>query len=712
MCFFNFFTFKIYKSRSFTISHVYQSSLLRLKEGAYTMNVLSKVRRVVIPILVVLIMLMIVTAITLTKIVADASKLDLSKLEEPLPKPTVIIDKNSEIVSELSSARFTYVQLSDIPEEVINAIVAVEDQRFFDHSGVDVRGIARSLLRNYQAGSVVQGGSTITQQLAKNLFLTSDRTYSRKFQEIVTAYRIERQYSKETILELYLNQIYFGEGTWGIQDAANIYFGKNVQDITLTEAALLAALPKAPTHYSPFQNGEKAKQRRDLVLSLLYDQNYLSKNEYEQAINEKVHLRDWELDGLRGKYPSYVDYVIEEAINKYGLSEEYILTGGLNIFTQLDPVVQNAIETIYATNDLFPVSTGDELIQSASVVLDPYSGAVRGLVGYRGNHVYRGFNRATQLKRQPGSAIKPLAVFAPALEIGYNPNVRIIDEKIDFNGYSPRNYNDRYQGRVTLNNALVHSVNVPAVAMLYEIGVGTGIDFLQRSGISLHQDDRNLSLALGGFTEGVAPLDMAQAFSMFPNLGSMKKAHAITRITTSTGEILLDVSEEEVQVMSPENAYTMTQMLMGVVQEGTGRNAALDRPTAGKTGTTQLPSTAAFQGANGARDAWFVGYTPELVTAVWVGYDKIGPNHVMSSSGGNHPAKIFQAIMGRALQNTAITPFPRPKDYQDELNTEQNEEKEKKEKKENDEEKIIEKVEDKKPGKGKGRDKNRGKWGN
>ncbi|OIJ15519.1 penicillin-binding protein [Anaerobacillus arseniciselenatis] len=673
------------------------------------MNVLNKVRRLVIPILMLVVVLMIGVAITLTKYVTDASKLDLSKLEEPLPKPTVIIDKNSEVVSELSSARFTYVQLSDIPEEVIHAIVAVEDQRFFDHSGVDVRGIARSAWRNYRAGSVVQGGSTITQQLAKNLFLTSDRTYSRKFQEVVTAYRIEREYSKETILELYLNQIYFGEGTWGIQDAANIYFGKDVQDITLTEAALLAALPKAPTHYSPFQNEEKAKQRRDLVLNLLYNQDYLSKSEYEQAINEKVHLRDWELEGLRGKYPSYVDYVIEEAIS-YGFSEEEILTGGLNIFTHLDPAVQEAIETAYTTDELFPVNSGDELVQSASVVVDPYSGGVRGLVGYRGNHVYRGFNRATQLERQPGSAIKPLAAFAPALESGISANVQIVDRRLDFNGYSPKNFNDRYQGRVSFYDALVHSINVPAVVLLNEIGISAGFEFLQKSGIPLHQEDRNLSLALGGLTNGVSPLQMAQAFSMFPNLGTVNEAHAIKRVTSSSGEILFEAKREKVQVMKPENAYTMTQIMMGVVEEGTGRNAALNRPTAGKTGTTQLPSTSAFQGVSGARDAWFVGYTPELVTAVWVGYDKLDPNHVMSSTGGNHPAKIFQAIMSEALQNTEVRPFQKPVNYQDDFKNNQSKEKEQKEKeKEKNEKELKEKAKDDRPGKGKGRNQNRGR---
>jgi penicillin-binding protein 2A len=618
-------------------------------------NMNSKVKKLLIFGALLLGMLVIIFII----LIAIAYQQDISKLDAPLPKPLIVYDKNNKEVSELSSSKFTSVPLAIIPKQFISAIIAVEDKRFYDHSGVDFRGILRAAWNNLRAGAVVEGGSTITQQLAKNIFLTSEQTYTRKFKEAVTAFRIERKYSKDEILELYLNQIYFGEGTWGVQDAAQVYFGKNIQDITLAEAALLAGLPKSPTHYSPFQNEEKAKARRNLILKLLYDQKMIDKNEYEKAVNEVITLRDSEQDGLRGKYPGYVDYVIEEAINKYGYRPEQILIGGLHIYTQMDPVVQSAIETAYENNELFPKSSGKELVQSASVTIDPYTGGIRGIVGYRGKHFYRGFNRATQSKRQPGSSIKPLAVYAPALEKGYKPDSILIDELTDFNGYTPTNIDDNYRGSVTLYEALIHSLNVPTVALLNEMGI-------EKAGIPLNKNDHNLSIALGGFTEGVSPLEMAQAFSVFPNLGIMNKAHAITKITSSTGKVLFEAAKEQVEVMKPENAYTMTQMLMGVVQEGTGKNAALDRPTAGKTGTTQLPSTKEYQGVSGANDAWFIGYTPELVTAVWVGYDKLDPKNVMQSTGGNHPAKIFRAIMLSALQNIAISPFPKPENYQEE----------------------------------------------
>lgn len=643
--------------------------------------------------------------ISLTMLTVSAYNEDLSILAEPLPKSLLILDKDEELVSELSSSKFTSVPLSEIPDILISAIVAVEDKRFYSHSGVDIRGIGRSVWRNLGAGSIVGGGSTITQQLAKNLFLTAEQTYTRKIKEAIIAIRIESKYNKDEILELYLNQIYFGEGKWGVQDAAMIYFGKDIKDINLSEAGLLAALPKAPTHYSPFQNMEKAKIRRDLVLNILFDQEIINKDELEAAVNEDIIVSYGEQNSLGGEFPSYVDYVIEEAINKYGFNEADILKGGLQIYTQIDPIVQRSIEAAYAIDEIFPTNSGEELVQSGSVVVDPYTGGIRGLVGYRGKHYYRGFNRATQLKRQPGSTIKPLAVYAPALEKGYKQSSMIVDKKTNFDGYTPTNLNGVYQGSVSVYNALVNSINVPAVALLNEIGVETGIEFLKKSGIPLHENDRNLSIALGGFTEGVSPLEMAQAFSIFPNLGTMKKAHAITKITSSSGKVLLEVEEEAVEVMKPENAYTMTQMLIGVVKEGSGKNAALNRPTAGKTGTTQLPPTEEFQGVTGVKDAWFVGYTPELVTAVWVGYDKNDPNFVMQSSGGDHPAKIFNAIMSTALQDIKVSSFEIPKGYKEDRKKDkpEKEEKESKEDRKKREKEEKKKDKDKKPGKGKGK---------
>ncbi|PKM65163.1 MAG: penicillin-binding protein [Firmicutes bacterium HGW-Firmicutes-2] len=501
--------------------------------------------------------------------------------------------------------------------------------------------------------------------LPKNLFLTSEKTYTRKFKEVVTALRIESKYSKDEILELYLNQIYFGEGVWGIQNAAQMYFGKDIEGVTLEEAALLAALPKAPTTYSPFNNIELAKERRDLILGLLYESGTIDEEEYSQAMATDILLRTRELVETNEAYPSYVDHVIDEAINILGLGEDLVLIGGIHIYTTLDPVVQNAIELTYVNDTLFPESSNDEQIQSAAIVIESSSGAIRGLIGHRGQYYYRGYNRATELVRQPGSAIKPLAVYGPALDNGYNKKSVLIDEKTDFNGYVPSNYDRVYHGKVSLYQALIHSYNIPAVALLNEIGIDKGIAFLKSVGIPIHKDDHNLSLALGGMTEGVSPLEMAQAYSSFPNGGIMNTAYTIRKITKNNGDLLVDGIIESVKVMTPESAYAMTEILMGVIEEGTGKAATLGRPAAGKTGTTQLPAIDAFKDLLGTRDAWFIGYTPELVTAVWVGYDTLDPKLIMQSVGGSHPAGIFQSIMLLSLENMPKTSFEKPKGYKE-----------------------------------------------
>lgn len=607
------------------------------------------------------------TLIILLVFTVSAFSIDISALENPLPKPLIVYDKNDVVISERSTVKFAAAPIESIPDVFIDTITSVEDKRFYDHSGIDIRGIVRSIWRNSKAGGIVEGGSTITQQLAKNLFLTTEKTYSRKFKEAITALRIESKYSKDEILELYLNQIYFGEGVWGIQNAAQMYFGKNIEAVTLEEAALLAALPKAPTIFSPYKNYDKAKERRDLILSLLYDAGTIDEQSYNQALATDIALRTKDLAQTNGSYPSYVDHVIDEAINMLGLDEEVVLIGGLNIYTTLDPVVQDAIEATYANDALFPESSADELIQSGAIVIEPSTGAIRGLIGYRGQYYYRGYNRATELIRQPGSSIKPLAVYAPALENGYNKNSEIMDEETNFNGYVPNNYDRTYHGKVTLYQALINSYNIPAVAVLNDIGIDKGITFLKSAGIPVDKNDHNLSLALGGMTNGVSPLEMAQAFSIFPNAGVMNTAHSIRKITTNDGDLLVNGISESVTVTTPEVAYAMTEMLMGVINEGTGRAAAIGRPTAGKTGTTELPVIDAFEGLSGTRDSWFVGYTPELVTAVWVGYDTLDPSLIMQSTGGSHPASIFQSIMSKSLENSPITSFEKPKGYKDDV---------------------------------------------
>ncbi|ODA40873.1 PBP1A family penicillin-binding protein [Desulfosporosinus sp. BG] len=594
------------------------------------------------------------------------STLDVSKLQSPLAQPTYIYDRYENKVSELSSSKIDPVPIEKVPKTMQQAIVATEDRRFYEHQGVDIWSIFRALVHDLRSGNFSEGGSTITQQLAKNMFLPTDKTLNRKLKEAAYAFKIELTLSKDQILEEYLNQIYFGEGRWGIQNAAQYYFGKNVQDLDLAESAMLAGLPKAPSLFNPVKDKEKALERRNVVLSLMKEQNYISEADYERAHSSPITLRKGVLDTLSGKFEPYVNYVLDEAISLYGFTEDQLLTGGLQIYTEMDPKVQQAAEDVYNDNQYFPQGKPDQIVQSGMAIIDQHNGGIRGLVGNREQSVFRAFDHATQLKRQPGSSIKPLAVYGPALEKGYTPNSLLYDGPLNINGYSPKDYDYQYRGQVTMENALQNSWNIPAVWLLNEVGLDSGMSFAQRAGLPLTTNDRTLSLALGGLTTGVSPLQMAQAYGAFANLGTMNKAYAIDKIASANGYVFAQAKSESVQVTDPQNAYTMTKLLENVVNNGTGKNAFLGRPTAGKTGSVELPHTQEFSGiAKGAKDVWFVGYTPELTAAIWMGYDKTDQNHYLTISGGSGPAVVFYEVLSRALKDTPVQEFMIPQGYQE-----------------------------------------------
>ena len=610
------------------------------------------------------VILLVFIIITTGGITIYISSLDISKLQAPLAQPSYLYDQKGNRISQLSSSRIEPVSAQEIPLVMKNAIIAVEDRRYYDHKGVDLRSISRALYRDVITGDFSEGGSTITQQLAKNLFLASDKTLARKLKEAAYALKIEAVLNKDEILTAYINQIYFGEGRWGLQNAAQLYFGKDAKKLTLEDSALLAGLLKAPTLYSPLSNKQRSLERRNLVLTLMKEQNYINSAEYEKAITQPIVLKKGSQTDLTGQYSSYVDYVVEEAIDRIGFTEEQILNGGLQIYTQMDPSVQKAAEDVYQDSHFFPSGKTDQIVQSGVVVIDHSTGGIRGLVGYRGERVYRGLNHATQLERQPGSSLKPLSVYGPALEKGYTPDSMVSDHPLNINGYAPQNYDNQYRGYITMQEAIRHSWNVPAVWLLNEIGIDSGIDFAKRSGIPLDTADYTLSLALGGLSKGVTPLQMAQAYGVFADQGVMNKAYAITKITTKDGSVIFQAQREAVQVTTPSVAYMMTLMLQDVVTNGTGENANLSRPTAGKTGSVELPHTQEFSGiTKGVKDVWFVGYTPELTAAVWMGYDNTDHNHYLTTSGGSEPAGVFREILSRALKSTPVVPFEIPEEY-------------------------------------------------
>ncbi|SEO03153.1 transglycosylase domain-containing protein [Paenibacillus sp. OV219] len=583
---------------------------------------------------------------------------DISLLAKPLPAETVIMDDNEKEASRIKlNTTIEPVSYHALPKQLIDAVVAVEDKRFLEHHGTDVWGIGRALFTNVTSGKTVEGASTITQQLAKNVFLSQERTWSRKWNEALLAKKIEQTYNKQQIMEMYLNQIYFGEGAWGIKRAASTYFGKSVQKLTLSESALLAGIIRAPSALSPYKHMDEAKDRRNVVLQLMRDQGKISSSTYEAA--SKLPIRLGSAKSSRGeglKYPYFVDQIIREASEQYGLSENEVLHGGLRIYTTLNTTMQQAAEHVYADASVFPSSSSDQLIQSGAVLLDPRNGGIKALIGGRGDQPFRGFNRAVQLKRQPGSTMKPISVYTPAFERGYLPSDTLMDEPIDFGGYAPKNAGGGYHGEVSIYDAIVNSYNIPAVELLNEMGIDAGMDAAERFGIKLSDADRTLGLALGGLQEGVSPLTMAAAFSTFSNDGKRFSAHAIVRIESADGELLAEaVSEEPIQVTDPAVARTMTSMLEGVVQEGTGEAAAIEgRPIAGKTGTTEMPGT----GGEGIKDNWFVGYTPQLVGAVWLGYDHTDASHYLTTT-SKAAAAVFHALMSEAMKDEPVMDFPK-----------------------------------------------------
>ena len=587
---------------------------------------------------------------------AFANNVDISALKLEVPQATVFYDKNGKVASKITANRNEGVSIKQVPLNMQHAVVAIEDRRFYEHHGIDFIGITRALLRNLKAGGTVEGGSTITQQLAKNVFLNPKKTYKRKLDEIFIARKIEKKYTKPEIMQMYLNQIYFGDGAWGIKKAAQKYFGKDVKDLSLSESALLAGLIKAPSALNPYNHMEKAKERRDVVLAAMKEQGFISDKQLKKARTEQIVLQDKGGDPFRGKYPYYVDQVLEEAIGKYDLSQDDLLTGGYKIFTELDQTMQAAAEKTYQNDTLFP-KTSDRLVQSGAILEDPKTGGIRAIVGGRGEHTFRGYNRASQLKAQPGSSLKPIAVYTPALEEGWKMTDMLTDEPMKFGNYEPSNYNYQYAGQVPMYQAVMESKNVPAVWLLNEIGLEKGLDSSKRFGIPLEKGDRNLSLALGGLEKGVSPMNMADAFAVFPNHGIRVESHVIRKIVDADGTVVAQWKEKKQRVTTKSVTDEMTAMLLGVVKYGTGKGAQIPgREVAGKTGSTQVPIT----GINGVKDQWFVGYTPQLVGAVWVGYDKTDEKHYLTTTSSEGAAIVFRELMAEALKNTAPTRFNVP----------------------------------------------------
>lgn len=585
-------------------------------------------------------------------------KYDLNNITGDLS--SFVLDKDDQVVTSLKSAK-NRVQLeqNEIPEVVKKAVVAIEDQRFYRHHGVDLYRLAGAVVANITKGYGSQGASTITQQLVKMAILeNSEKKLRRKIQEAVLAVRLESMYSKEQILTLYLNNIYYGHGAWSLQTAAQVYFGKDARDLNLDEAAMLAGVINLPGRYSPYLNMEKAKQRQALVLNEMVKMNYISKEEAEQAKERPLTLVG--LKSNNYKFQSFVDYVIEEAAARLELDSSDITnlyTAGFRFYTTMDTKTQEAAEEVYADEKNFPAGKKDEIVQSAMVVLNPHTGEVVALMGGRNQQGERQFNRAVDATRQPGSAFKPVAVYGPALEKGYSPATVLDDTLQEYDTPAGSktfvNYDSRYRGLISMRTGIQYSINTVAVKMLEKIGVTEGFNFAKNLGISTlvesgKANDMGLSLALGGLTKGVSPLELAAAYGAFDNQGVYVEPYVIRKIEDRDGNVLYQHKPVKRVVMSPQTAYLMTDMLRTVVEAGTATKARLtDRPVAGKTGTTSFDV-----------DAWFVGYTPDLVGAVWIGYDQ--KEAMYNQYGGSVGGPIWKKVMTVAHQDLPASSFPVP----------------------------------------------------
>ncbi len=540
------------------------------------------------------------------------------------------------------------VPLSKIPLKMQQAVVAVEDERFYQHRGVDLEAIARAMVVNLRSGRVVEGGSTITQQYVRNAFITPEKTLQRKIKEAVLAYQVEGTYSKKEILEKYLNTIYFGHGCYGIEAAAETFFGKKSKKLNLPECALLAGAVKSPSHYSPYTHPERAKNRRDLVLKMMVKQGYITQEGANEAIATPLEVQEIKEEEIPAAY--FVEYVKQTLIDKYGANA--VFKGGLRIYTTLDLKMQR-----YAEEAPKAILDREDDPSAAIVAIDPKTGCIKAMVGGKDFKTEK-FNLAVQGKRQAGSSFKTF-VLVTAIEKGISPNKMYESGPVTFQipGSKPWHVGNYVEGSggppMTLREGTIKSVNCVYARLMMEVGAKNVVEVAKKMGITSHLDPYP-AIALGGLRVGVSPLEMASAFGTLANMGVHCEPIAILKVTDADGKILEKNKVKEKTVLKPGTAYLVTDILQDVIRAGTGRRANIGRPAAGKTGTAQ-----------NYQDAWFAGYTPDLSCAVWVGYPKgqipMRNVHGIQVFGGSFPAQIWARFMSKALEDTPPSKFALPK---------------------------------------------------
>ena len=588
--------------------------------------------------------------------VATWQTLDPDRLTN-LAQTGAIYDKDGNYVTTLvGRENRTVIDTSALPRHVVDAFLAAEDLRFYKHPGFDVTRILGALVSNVRSGGFDQGASTITQQLVKLSHLSSQKTIARKLEEVWLALQMEQVYTKDQILDLYLNYIYFGQGAYGIQAAAEVTFGVDAAQLSPAQAAALAAAIKAPSSYSIQASPENNQERREYILSVMVAESMLTQAEYDAALLEE--LKPVQSAAVQTEYGWFVDAVLDEAELQLDVSAEMLLAGGYRIDTTLDPAMQTVLDEQFENTSVFPANAADgKPVQAAAAAVDTATGAVRAIVGGREYETRRGLNRATHLRRQPGSALKPLAVYAPAIEYaGWTAASVILDEPTAFGSYKPRNAGNAYYGNVTVRAALKSSLNIPAVKVIESIGVGTARRYLTAVGIELDDRDWNLSLALGSMTYGASPVQMAAAYAPFANGGTFYAPYFIERITDRDGVVVYQHTDSGTRVLSAQSAYLLTDLMRTVISSGTGtRLSSAGVQVAGKTGTVNMTG-------GGNRDAWMSAYTANLSVCVWMGYDEPDDSHRLpnSVSGGTNPASLARNFLKAYYANRTKPTFSKP----------------------------------------------------
>ena len=571
---------------------------------------------------------------------------------------TKFFSEDGEVIGEFFIEKREVVSLDRVPHHLVQAFIASEDARFFQHKGLDYIAILRAFFRNIFSGEIVQGGSTITQQVVKSILLSPEKSFKRKIREAILSFKIEKYLSKEEILFLYLNQIYLGHGAYGVATAAENYFGKPIEEVNLAESALLAGLPQAPSKYSPYHHPERARRRQTYVLHRMVEEGFISYSEVMKTLQTPLKIKDKQ-DSFIEEAPYFVEHVRRYVEQKYG--KEALLKNGLQVYTTIDidfqRIAQEAVESglkEIEKRQKYLSSDKPFCLEGALICFDLETGYIKAMVGGRDFRKSQ-FNRATQARRQTGSAFKPI-VYASALDKGYTPASIIVDAPIIFKWgdkiWKPKNFEEKFLGPTTLRNAITHSVNIVTVKIAQDIGIEYIKDYAQKLGISSPLQN-DLSMALG--SSSISLYELTKAYAVFPNQGNAFRPIFIKKILDRDGNLLEENQPlfypkepfNEERILSPQTSYIMTNLLEGVVQNGTGwRAKVLGRPVAAKTGTTDQ-----------FLDAWFIGYTPEFITGVWVGFDEersLGENE----TGSRAASPIWVNFMPKILKDRPVKDFP------------------------------------------------------